>query len=100
MSMHVISRKAIREFCAAHPQSVGAEDALNDWFRVVSHAEWRNFGDVRETYASADKVGDLVVFNVGGNKYRILAEVIYDDGQLVLVRGIFTHPEYDKLKLK
>jgi len=62
-------------------------------------AAWTKFADIRATFNSADVVGEYVVFNVGGNKCRIVAEVIYDTGQLVLIRGVYTHAEYDSLDL-
>ncbi len=94
--MHVISRKALRVFREVHPE---AEPSLDAWERVARRAAWTKFADIRATFNSADVVGEYVVFNVGGNKFRIVAEVIYDAGQLVLIRGVYTHAEYDRLDL-
>jgi mRNA interferase HigB len=89
--MHVISRKKLREFWAEHD---AAERPLSDWFRNVSRITWTRFAELRETYASADQVGEYVVFNLGGNKYRLVAEV-NDKSGLVFIREMFTHKEYD-----
>ena len=90
--MHVISRKKLRDFWTKHPQAKGP---LNAWYKIAKKARWEKFADVRNDYASADAVGRFVVFNVGGNKYRIIAEINYGR-QKVFIRHVFTHGEYDK----
>lgn len=92
MPMHVISRKALRQFWANHPD---AETALRRWHQIVEAASWDKFADVRKTFASADTYCRCVVFNVGGNKYRIIAAVHYNR-QKVYVRHVLTHAEYDR----
>ncbi len=90
--MHVISQKALRDFWAEHAD---AESPLRAWHRVVEQSTWKNFADVRETYANADQVGKFTVFNIGGNKYRLIS-VIHYNRQKVYVRHVLTHKEYDK----
>ena len=90
--MHVISRKKLREFWALHPD---AENPLSSWFKVAGQAEWKKFADIHADYRSADQVGRFVVFNIGGNKYRLIAEVYYKD-EVLLVRHVLTHKEYDQ----
>jgi len=92
--VHVISRKRLREFWdqRAHRD---AEAPLQQWFKTVSRAGWRNLAEVRETYPHADPVGDCTVFNVGGNKYRLVTKIFYQH-QTVLVRAVMTHREYDE----
>ena len=90
--MHVISRKKLREFWTVHHD---AEKPLAEWFKAASKAEWRKFSDVRAYYAQADLVNDFIVFNIGGNKYRLIIDIDYDD-QVILVRHVLTHKEYDK----
>jgi len=92
--MRVISRKKLREFAAAHPQ---AEAPLDQWYRVARAAEWQSHGDVHRVYGSADRVGKYTVFNIGGNKYRLVVEINHDKGR-VFVRHVFTHREYDDWK--
>jgi mRNA interferase HigB len=90
--MHVISRKKLREFWEKHSD---AEVSLINWFKLASHAEWWKFSDLKAVCATADVVGNVVVINIGGNKYRLIIRVYYED-QVVLVRHVLTHLEYDK----
>lgn len=96
---HVISRKAIREFCETHQDDGSAPAALYAWLRDVEGECWLKWADVKAMYPHADKVGDLVVFNVGGNKYRVICEIHFD-GALVLIRHVLTHAEYDRGRWK
>lgn len=89
--MHPISMKPLRDFWPQHPDS---EKPLRAWYRVVQHAEWKNFADVRKVYASASQVGKFTVFDIGGNKYRLIAVIHYDRGR-VYVRHVLTHKDYD-----
>jgi mRNA interferase HigB len=90
--MHIISEKMLRDSWGRHP---GSEGALRAWHRAVEQTVWENFGDVRATYAHADQVGKFTVFNIGGNKYRLIA-VIHFNRQKVFVRHVLTHEEYDR----
>lgn len=99
--VRVISLKLLREFWAEHPD---AEEPLRQWYKTASKAEWRNLRDVRRTYSHADGVATksgetMTVFNIGGNKYRLIARIRYDY-QLVNVRHVLTHAEYDEGKWK
>jgi mRNA interferase HigB len=90
--MHVISEKRLREFWEQHPD---AEEPLRAWHRTVEHVTWEKFADVRALYPSADQVGKFTVFNIGGNKYRLVAVIHYDYPR-VFVRHVLTHAEYDR----
>ncbi len=90
--MHVVSKKALREFWVVHPD---AERPPRQWFRTVTRVAWESFADVRATYAHADQVGKITVFNIGGNKYRLIAAIHFNRGK-VFVRHVLTHAEYDK----
>ena len=68
--------------------------SLRTWFKVVSMASWQAFAELRQSFPSADQVGRLVVFNIAGNRYRLVALVDYD-WQKVFVRRVLTHEEYD-----
>ena len=92
--MHVISRKRLREFWTQRPHR-DAEVPLQQWFKMVSKAAWRNLAEIREVYPHADPVGHCTVFNVGGNKYRLVTKIFYQH-QTVLVRAVLTHREYDE----
>jgi mRNA interferase HigB len=90
--MHVISRKALRQFWEHYPDS---ETALTRWFKVMQHTEFRNFSELRAAFPSADKVDDWIVFNIGGNKYRLITSIHFNRGK-VYIRHVLTHPEYDR----
>jgi mRNA interferase HigB len=90
--MHVISEKKLREFWADHED---AETPLRAWHREAEHADWEKFADVRERFPSADQIGKFTVFNIGGNKYRLIAVIHFNRGK-VYVRHVLTHAEYDK----
>ena len=95
--MHIISRPQLREFSEKHPS---AKTPLDLWFSTVSRAKWTSFADVRATYGSADVVaGNRVIFDIGGNKYRLVVKIAYKCGK-VFVRFVGTHTEYDKIDAK
>jgi len=90
--MHIISRKLLRQFWLHHLDSEGA---LQRWYKIVERSTFHNFSELRETFPSADLVGDLVVFNIGGNQYRLITSVHFNRGK-VYIRHVLTHTEYDK----
>ena len=90
--MRIISKRTLREFWEKHPD---AQQPLSSWFKVASHAEWKTPVDVKAVYSSADYTGQFTIFNVGGNKYRLIAAIHYNTGT-IFVRRVFTHAEYDK----
>jgi mRNA interferase HigB len=90
--MHIISRKALQLFWQRYPDS---ETPLLRWFRIIEQNHFRNFDEVRATFPSADMVGDLIVFNIGGNKYRLVTSVHFNRDK-VYIRHVLTHQEYDK----
>ncbi|MCC6949621.1 MAG: type II toxin-antitoxin system HigB family toxin [Bradyrhizobiaceae bacterium] len=93
--MQVIARRTLRQFWERHPQ---AEGPIRVWFALVSKANWRTPADVKRQFgASVDFVGDnRLIFDLGGNKYRLVAHVSYSFGR-VLVKFIGTHKEYDRI---
>jgi mRNA interferase HigB len=90
--MHAISRRPIREFIERHPD---AAPSLTLWWRLATHATWRDLAETRQDWRSADYVSGLTVFNIAGNTYRLVAYIDYE-AQVILVRGIYTHQEYDQ----
>ena len=75
-----------------HPQCAGA---LDQWYRLCKKAEWRNFSALRKLFPRADKVGDVFVFDIGGNKLRLIATIHFNTGRL-FIRAILTHKESDQ----
>jgi mRNA interferase HigB len=94
--MHVISKKNLRNFWEKHAR---AQAPLEAWFQVALAAGWESFSDVQKTFSTADQVGKFTVFNIGGNKYRLIAAIHFNRGKL-FVRHVLTHPEYDDGKWK
>jgi len=94
--MHVISFKKIREFSTAHPD---AGPSLKAWFTTVRKSTWNNLAQLKEIYPSADIVGRYTVFNIRGNKDRLIARIVYRS-QTVFIVIILTHEEYDLGKWK
>ena len=99
--MRVISLKTLREFWQTYPE---AEQPLRLWYKTVLMAEWASLQDARRDYPHADGVRTrqdetLTVFNIAGNKYRLVARIRYDY-QLINVRAVLTHPQYDEGKWK
>ena len=96
VKVRVISRKALRTFAERHPEA-GAP--LGAWFKLASHCAARNLAELKQTFASVDlvRIGsrDFFVFNIEGNKYRLVA-AIHFDAQRLFVRRLMTHPEYSK----
>lgn len=90
--MRIITERRLREFADVHPD---AATSLEAWRKTVKFAQWDSFADVRATLATADVVGNLTVFNIGGNKYRLVAFIDYNR-HIVFIRAVLTHAAYDK----
>ncbi len=94
--MHVISRRRLNEFADAYPES---RSALAHWYKTMKSANLENFAGIRALFSGADRIGKLTVFNVGGNKVRIIVAVHYNRRK-VYIRSVLTHSEYDEDKWK
>ena len=90
--MHVISRKALEDFWLKHP---AARVPLEAWYRLVSTSSFDTFLEVKKTFNSADYVPPYMVFNVGGNNFRVIGVIPYNR-QKLYVREVFTHAEYNR----
>ena len=88
--MHVISRKRLKEAWTKHSD---LEAPLDAWFRIAKKASWRSLADVRRTFSSADAVDKWMVFNIKGNRYRLIVEIDYAFCR-VYIRHVLTHAEY------
>lgn len=94
--MVVISKKKINEFIDSHPK---AKDPLLKWYLLAKEGDWSSLQDVKKVLGSVDYVRNgLYVFNIGGNKYRLIARINFKTRTMYL-RFIGTHAEYDKVKL-
>ena len=94
--MHVISKKKLKEFWEEHPDS---RNPLEAWFKILKGTKYKTLNELKKTFSSADKVGNKIVFDIGGDRYRLIA-VIHFDRSKVFVRSVLTHKEYDKGKWK
>jgi mRNA interferase HigB len=90
--MHLISRKKLREGWVGDPE---LERHLRAWIKVVEGATRRRFSDVRATISHADQVGRFTVFNILGNRFRLICVIHYNRGK-VYIRDILSHAEYDR----
>jgi len=92
--MRVISRRVLREFWKKHPT---AEQPLKAWFAEAQAARWEDSHAIKRHYRHASFVRDnRVVFNIGGNKYRLVVHVNFAIG-VVLIKFVGTHAEYDRI---
>jgi mRNA interferase HigB len=93
--MQVIARRTLREFWARYPH---AEGPIRSWFAIVAKAQWKGPSEIKRQFgATVDFVGDnRVIFDLGGNKYRLIAHVSFAFGR-VLIKFIGTHAEYDRI---
>ncbi len=92
--MRIISKKILRDFWIVHSDS---EQQLRAWHAKTKLADWKTSSDVKEEYRNASFVANnRIVFNVKGNKYRLVAAINYDFG-IVYIRFVGTHKEYDKI---
>ena len=92
--MRVISKKKVSDFIEDNLES---KASLENWYRIVSKSVFGNFSDLRLTFQSADQVSALTVFNISGNKFRLIAAIHYNR-QILYVREILSHAEYNKNK--
>ncbi len=94
--MRIIAKRTLLQIAEAHGDCVGP---VTDWYNRASKAEWHSLTDVRETYRTADIVGDKTVFSIKGNNYRLIVHINYETG-IVYIKHLLTHGEYDKGKWK
>lgn len=94
--MHVITQRRIWDAKRANPNTANALDA---WYRLIKSNDPQNFDAMKRLFPATDKVGRLHVFDIGGNKLRLIAIVHYQ-AKKVYIRHILTHTEYDQGKWK
>ncbi|RYF38118.1 MAG: type II toxin-antitoxin system HigB family toxin [Comamonadaceae bacterium] len=92
--MRLISNKALTEFAAKH---VEADAPLQAWRKIIETGAFSNYAELKNSFNATDKVGEFYVFDIGGNKYRVIAAVHFNR-QMLFIRHVFTHKEYDKWK--
>jgi mRNA interferase HigB len=90
--MRLIAISRLRQAASQYPD---VTEQIEDWYQVVKASLWENLSDVRQTYRSADLVGNFTVFNIKGNHYRLIVSINYPK-QTVFFKYFLTHAEYDK----
>lgn len=90
--VRIISERRIREFSEKHSD---ARLPLANWMRAVRAAAWRTQAEVKAQFHDSDLVGDKTVFNIANNRYRLVAYLSFRT-QIVYIKHILTHREYDK----
>ncbi len=94
--MHIITRKRLNEFAARYPKT---RSTLAHWYGILAPAAVRSFAELRMLFPSADQVGKLTVFDIGGNTARLIAAIHYNRKK-IYIRAVLTHDEYDEGKWK
>ena len=90
--MRVISRKRLRDAQAIHADLL---EPLNLWWKVAECADWKSLAHVRKTYRDTDAVGRYTVFNIKGNKYRLIVRMEYEKHKIYVI-AVLTHAQYDE----
>ncbi len=89
--MRIIAKRTLRAFWEKEPR---AEQPLKSWYAIAAKADWSSPSEVKTAYRSASFVGkDRVVFNIGGNRYRLIVRFDYPH-RIGFVRFVGTHTEY------
>lgn len=94
--MRVITNRRLLDFSASHKDSL---EPLQSWRKLMEFGVFKNFAEIKQVFRSADKVGDLYVFNICGNKYRLITFLQFER-QLCYIKAVLTHNEYDKGRWK
>lgn len=93
----IITRGTLLDYCRKYPQ---AAVALQEWYHELVMADFRNFNELKRAYGTASMVGDdRVVFNIMGNKYRLVVRIVFDF-KVIQVKWFGTHAEYDKIDVR
>ena len=92
--MRVLAKKTLRDFWSKYPD---CEQQLKAWFKETEDAVWKNTNQLKKDYPSASiLINNRVVFNIKGNKYRLIVRINFNY-QMVWIRFIGTHAQYDKI---
>lgn len=90
--MHIITKRRIVEAKELYPET---QSGLDGWFNIMKNNDFSSYAELKRTFNSVDKVGHLFVFNIGGNKLRLIASIHFNRKK-VYIRHILTHKAYDK----
>lgn len=97
--MRIISRKILRDFWEI-PAHKDAEQPLKSWFKIASEADWATPAEIKTQFGNASFIGkNRVVFNIAGNKYRLVVAVNYPY-RIIYIRFVGTHKKYDTINVE
>lgn len=95
--MRIIAKRTLREFWEVHRD---CEQQLLSWYKIAKRAEWHSFEEVKKEYGTCKIVGsDRIIFKIKGNHYRLIVKVSFVN-QIIWIRFIGTHDEYDRIDPK
>lgn len=94
--MHIITQQRIWEAKVRFSESA---KALDGWYRLARKNNFQNFAELKRIFASVDKVDEFYVFDIGGNKLRLIANIHFNR-QKIYIRHIFSHFDYEKINWK
>lgn len=92
--MEIINESELHSFALKHPK---ARSPLNNWLVVTCAATWKTFIELKNTFGSADYVQNLVIFDIGGNNYRLIASIDFAK-QRIYILDVLTHDQYNRWK--
>ena len=95
-SVWVISKARLRDCWEKHPE---AQIPVTAWYQVARRADWQHMMDVKRDFPSADAAGPWTIFDIGGNKFRLVTEIVYRTHK-IYIKTVNTHAEYDKERRK
>jgi mRNA interferase HigB len=90
--VNVVSKRGLLERAA---RFADAKSALQVWFDTAVEADWRNLEDVRRSFPATDMIGEAAIFNIRGNKYRLIVRIVFRYNR-IYIKEFLTHAEYDK----
>ena len=95
--MRIISKKTLREFWEKHQDS---QNQITAWYHYAKRANWRKSSDIKEQFRNVSIISsNRIVFNICGNKYRLVIKINFE-AQLIFIRFIGTHKQYDEIEVK
>jgi len=90
--MHLIAIRNLRADSSRYPDT---QTVIEEWYKIVKSLSWQNLEEVKQIYRGAESVGNFTVFNIKGNKYRLIVDINYVN-QTIYYKYFLTHAEYDK----
>jgi mRNA interferase HigB len=90
--MHLISIRNLRSDSSKYPDT---QTVIDEWYKVIKSVSWQNLEEVKQIYRDTEAVGNFTVFNIKGNKYRLIVDINYVN-QTIYYKYFLTHAEYDK----